>query len=431
MRIFTPARMKATMPMLGWLAVALALLVSFGLDLNNTMQGGAIDLRNRITGERLLENGIDAYHYKWHEGDPEQYCDVYNNPKLPVSKTTATPALLLLHLPLAALPYRVAQFAWLVVQWLLLLCAGAFWLWAGKTSRQRWLIALFLTGFTYTAAWRLHAERGQAYVLLTFLFAAWLTMTFDSKRGWNFAAGLVAGFLAALRPPFALVFPFIALHRRGQLPGAAVGLLLGLGLPLLIHPASWGDYFSAMRTHSELYRTDTDPRPGPQHYPPMIEGSDTDLIGNYVPISYADFSVHALLATLGMAPFPDLPVLLVAVVPFAFWLWLSRALAVERLLPGLAAWLFLIDLFLPAYRNSYNDVLAINVVAVGVIAATKIPWAAWPCAVALPVGWCIYAFSPEQSWLINLPTILFTLSAIGFLFLFTNRSVIRKVDRSC
>ena len=40
-------------------------------------------------------------------------------------------------------------------------------------------MGLFVTGFTYTAAWRLHAERGQAYVLLAFLFACWLTVTLD------------------------------------------------------------------------------------------------------------------------------------------------------------------------------------------------------------------------------------------------------------
>src|SRR5476651_783636 len=125
--------MKGIMPVLGWVMVGLALLVSFGIDFSNTAQGGAIDLRNRITGLRLLEAGIDAYHYKWREGEPAAYADVYNNPKLPVSKTTATPALLMLHLPLAALPYRLAQFLWLFAQWLLLLGTGWLWLRARAT----------------------------------------------------------------------------------------------------------------------------------------------------------------------------------------------------------------------------------------------------------------------------------------------------------
>ncbi len=408
--------MKGMLPTVGWVLVGLALLVSFGVDFANTAQGGAIDLRNRITGLRLLEHGIDAYRYKWREGEPEEFADVYNNPQLPVSKTTATPALLLLHLPLAALPYRVAQFLWLTAQWLLLLGTGGLWLRACAASWQRWAVALAVTGFTYTAAWRLHAERGQAYVLLAFLFAAWLTATLDPKRGDGFVAGCLAGLLMALRPPFVLLAPFVVLQRRGQLAGAAVGLALGFGLPLLINPASWTDYFSAMQTHSELYRNDFDPRPGPQRYPPTIEGIPTDTVGNYVAIPYADSSMHALLRGFGFAPFPAVPVLLAIAVPYLFWLGVAGKERAELLLPGLAAWLFLADFFLPAYRDSYNDVLVLDVVGLGLAASAKFPWAAWPCALALPVGWAIYAFAPEQAWLINLPTVLFLGGAILFLF---------------
>jgi hypothetical protein len=418
--------MKGMLPMMGWVLVGLALLVSFGVDFTNTTQGGAIDLRNRITGLRLLEHGIDAYRYKWHEGEPPEFCDVYNNPNLPVSKTTATPALLLLHLPLAALPYRLGQFLWLFAQWLLLLGTGWLWLRACATSRARWLVALAVTGFTYTAAWRLHAERGQAYVVLAFFFAWWLTATLDAKRGNGFVAGLIAGFLIALRPPFALLAPFLALHRRGQLAGVAAGVLLGFGLPLLMNAASWGNYFSAMQTNSELYRHGFDPRPGQQHYPAMIEGTSTYILGNYAVIPYADFSVFTFLRWLGFAPFPALPLFFAVGAPFAFWLWLSRGQAAERLLPGLAAWFFLADLFLPAYRNSYNDVLILDVVLAGFVVAKKFPWAEWPCAVALPLGWAVYGFAPEQVWLINLPTALFTLGAILFLFLFDNRPIADK-----
>ncbi len=410
----------------GWVALGLALLVSFALDFNNNAQGGAIDLRNRITGIRLLENHIDAYHYKWSPSEPKEYCDLYNNPKTLVSKTTATPTLLMLHAPWAVLPYRLGQFLWFFIQWALLL--GTTWLWWPHctTSRQRWLLALFVTGFTYTAAWRLHAERGQAYILLAFVFAAWLTATLDAKRGNGFLTGALGGFLAALRPPFLLILPFLALHRRGQLPGAIVGLLVGIGLPMLWSDSCWNNYFTAMQTQSMLYRTDFAPHYA-LAYPPLIEGVHTLILGYYVPIAFADFSAHAFLRWLGCEPFPELPVLLVVVVPFAMWLWLARTLSIPQLLIGLAAWLFIFDLFLPAYRNTYNDVLIINIVAFALTTTSRIPWAAWPCLIALPLGWLIYAFSPEQAWLINLPTFFFTLGAVALLFLFNNGADVRKV----
>ena len=192
--------MKGILPTAGWVMVGLALAVSLGLDLANTSQGGAVDLRNRITGVRLLERGIDVYHYKWREGEPPEYIDLRNNPHLPVSKTTVTPALLMLHLPFAALPYRLTQFLWLFGQWLMLLGTGWLWWRACTTPLKGWLVALFVTAFSYTQAWRWEAERGQAYLLLSFLFTCWLTATMGSKRGNGFVAGCVAGFTFQKKP---------------------------------------------------------------------------------------------------------------------------------------------------------------------------------------------------------------------------------------
>jgi hypothetical protein len=423
--------MKGIAPIIGWVVLGLALSLSFGIDLYNTSQGGAIDLRNRITGARLLAHDIDPYHYKWHEPDPPEYCDPYNNPNLPVSKTTATPALLLLHFPVAALPYRLGQLLWFLVQWALLLGTGWLWLRRCATARQRWLVAFFLAGFTYTASWRLHAERGQAYVLLLFLFACWLTATLDPKWGNRFWTGLLAGFLTTLRPPFLLLAPFLAFHRRGQLPGVAAGLLLGIALPMFWQPGCWTDYFSAMQANSFIYRTDFNPH-NPQAWPARIEGVPTvDILAFFVPIPYADFSAHALLRWLGFAPFPDLPVLLVAIAPFGFWLYLSRKEPATNLLPGLAAWFFLIDLFLPAFRNNYNDVLIINLVALALITSSRLPWGFWPCVAALPLGWAVYAFSPDQAWLINLPALFFTIGSALVVFLFNNRATARKLSNAC
>lgn len=423
--------MKGLAPTMGWMVLGLLFLISFGLDVANVTQGGAIDLRNRITGIRLLAHQIDPYHYKWHEPEPEEYGDPYNNPLLKVSKTTATPALLLLHLPLAELPYRLAQFLWFLLQWLLLL--GTAWLWwrACATSRQCWLLALCTVAFTYTSAWRLHAERGQAYVLLLFLLACWLIATLDPKKGNCFLTGLLAGVLITLRPPFLLLLPFLALHRRGQLAGAAVGLVLGIGLPMLWDGTCWSDYASAMQTYSVYYRADISPH-DEQAYPATMEGIPTEsILAYYVPIPYADFSAHALLRWLGFAPFPALPLILALVVSFALWLWLSRDQRLEALLLGMTAWLFLADFFLPAYRNSYNDVLILNVLALALVTSPRIPRAAWPCMVALPLGWGIYVIAPTQAWLINLPTLFFTLSALLLLFFSNNRASGPKVKGAC
>lgn len=401
----------------GWIALGLLFLISFCIDFTNVKQGGAIDLRNRITGIRLLAHGLDPYFYKWQEPEPPEYCDPYNNPLLPVSKTTATPAFLLLHLPFALLPYRLAQFLWLFLQWLCL--AGTAWLWWRRCALpwERLLLAAFVVGFTYTAAWRLHAERGQSYVVLLFFFACWLAGTLDGKWGNSRWVGLLAGFLVALRPPFLLLAPFLFLHRRGQWLGAVIGLLIGIGLPLIWNADSWFKYSSAMAIHSGLYRAGTDPAPPPERFPPEIEGVSTDLLANYVTIPYADFSIHAFLRALGLEPFPAWPPLLAIAAIYGAWLWWSRKKEIESLLLGLAIWYFLIDLFLPAYRNNYNDVLILNIVALGLIVSARVTWGLRCCLLALPMGWGIYLIAPMHDALINLPTFFLTLGAVLLLCL--------------
>ncbi len=420
--------MKGTPPLAFWIAVGLALVVSFFIDLSNTSAGGAIDLRNRITGARLLESDKDPYTYKWHYGAPDIFCDVYNNPNLPVSKTTASPALLLAHAPLAALPYVDGEYAWLLAQWALLLGTGWLWFRTCVADWQRAGVALLVAAFTYTSAWRLHAERGQAYVLLTFLFAAWLVLTLDKFWGRHWAAGFIAGVLIAFRPTFLLLAPFVALHRRAQLLGMVLGLLVSIGLPMLAHTPCWTEYYSAMQTNSELYRNDVNPRPGQQRYPGELEGMDTRLMGKFAVIPYADFSAFALLRWLGVErnwlgdqAWPAWPLLLVVVVGFGLWLALTFRAPPENLLAGVAAWVFLADLFLPAYRDSYNDVLILDVVAAGLVVATKFPWTALPCVIALPFGLLIYLLTPEQVPLINFPSALFATSAVLFMATLVNR----------
>ena len=407
--------MKPSLPVVGAVILAALLLISFLIDGLNVSDGGSIDYRNRVTGARLLVAGTNPYTYKWSRDEPEIYCDPYNNPQLPVSKTTATPAMLALLIPGDAFfSYRADQYLWLVAQWILLL--GAAWLW-WRQSRlfwQRALLAVVVTGFTYTDAWRLHVERGQSYVLLLFLFAYWLAGTLSASRS-QFVAGFAAGFLATLRPPFLLLLPFVAWRARGQLAGAAVGLAAGIAVPLFFSTHIWSDYFSAMQVHSHLYRFAIDPLPGPQHYPPTVEGIPTDTLANYVAIPYADFSAHAFLRCLGAEPFPALPVLLTGLTSFGIWAWLARRQSNGRLLLGLAAWMFLIDLFLPAYRDSYNDVLAIAFIATGLVAAPRLSPAIVATLLAIVAGGLVYFFAPEQAWLIDIPSALFAFSAVLFL----------------
>jgi hypothetical protein len=413
-----PFRMPRFLTAAALPALIFTLIISCWIDADNVVQGGAIDLRNRITGARLLAAGIDPYTYKWTLGDPEIYCDPYNNPRVTVSKTTSSPAMLALTMPWGTLPYRNGQYCWFMIEWALLLGCGTLWWLAARERWQRLLLGAIFALFTIGASWRLHAERGQNYVVLAFLLAFWLAGTLRAGRGWAFAAGFAGGWLAAARPPCLLLLPVLAWRRRDQIPGMAAGLALGIGLPMLFLPEIWGDYFHGMQQQAYYYLNWINPPPGKYGYPALIENISVLKLAHFVPIVFADGSVHALLRAWGLEPVSGVGVFLLGVLPFAVWcLWaLRRQLDLPRLLLGLAIWMYLLDFFLPAYRNTYNDVFALNILALGLLVTPRFWLPLIPAALAFVVDVYVYIASPEINWLIDLPGLLFGLSAVLYLF---------------
>jgi hypothetical protein len=393
-----------------WGALALAILAvwSFAADWAMVSQSGSIDYRNRVTGLRLLADDQDPYHYKWSMGKPVQFFDPFENAALPITKTTVTPATLLTGWPLALLPYPAAKFLWFLAQWALL--AGLWWLWfrwSGHTERSRWWWTALVVGFTYTLAWRHHIDRGQAYILWALLLGGWMRMSMggiSTKRGW--LPGLVAGLLVCLRPPLLMVLlPFVVLRRRNQWLGALIGLALGFGVPFLVKPTVWKDYGRSMETWSEIYRTQTEPRPGARPMPPEVEGMPLQKLAAYKVVQHVDSSLYRLGRAFDFMTIPALAMLCALGALFAAWLWPARRAGDAVFLLGLAAWSYLLDLFLPAYRYPYSDVMILNTLALipAIVSARKAAYGISVAAIAL--GVCMVSFLPPAPWPLYLPTV--------------------------
>jgi len=414
--ITAPATQKDAKKANSWLGVVLVSLVIFSFFANWILvtKGGSIDYRNRVTGARLLVSGNDPYHYKWQYGQPDRWCDIYDNPALPITKTTVSPTMLLVSAPLAMLPYPSSQRLWLVGQWALL--AGIWFMWWRHWRHSRttkWWWTALVVAFTYTLAWHHHIDRGQAYVLLTFLLGLWMQLSLSNhpKQGWF--CGLVAGLLICLRPPLLLVIaPFVLVRRRNQWLGAVIGLALGLAAPILFRSSVWSDYAKAMNTWSEVYRTDHQPRPGARAFPPEIEGMSLDRLAAYKVPQYADSSLFRIFRVWGVSPIPAHWVLAMLIIPFAFWAWCGRGSPDSSLMLGLAAWAFLSDAFLPAYRNPYNDIMILNVVALmpmlgGLERSSRVL-----VIIALGLGVLMTNIHPPNRWWIYLPTLVIVCVAL-------------------
>jgi len=400
-----------------WGALALAVLVvwSFASDWAMVSQSGSIDYRNRVTGLRLLANGEDPYHYKWTMGKPERFFDPFENPALPITKTTVTPASLLTNWPLALLPYPVAKFLWFIAQWALLVGLWLLWFrWSDHSYRSRWWWTVMVVGFTYTLTWRHHIDRGQAYILWALLLGAWLRMSMvklPAKRAW--LPGIVAGLLVCLRPPLLMVMlPFVVLRRRNQWLGVVIGLTLGLGIPTLVKSSIWQDYGRSMKTWSEIYRTQTEPRPGARAMPPEVEGMPLAKLAAYKVMQHVDSSLYRLARASGFKNVPALAMLAALGLLFAVWLWPAQRAGDESFLLGLAAWSFLLDLFLPAFRYPYSDVMILNTLALIPVIAWGRKAAYATALLAIVLGVWMVSILPPAPWPLYLPSMALALLAM-------------------
>jgi len=100
-----------------WVVLGVFALGGATLDVQNTMQFGAADLRSQVVGARRMAADEPIYSYKWRPGDSPTYADPADGPRLPYSRVSTPPTVLAIHAVGAGLPYRVHQGIWLLIQW--------------------------------------------------------------------------------------------------------------------------------------------------------------------------------------------------------------------------------------------------------------------------------------------------------------------------
>ncbi len=400
-----------------WAALALIVLAigSFMWDWMVVSTTGSLDYRNRVVGLRLLTDGMDPYHYKWQRGGPETLCDVYENHNLPITKTTVTPAMLLTGWPLELLPYPVSQMLWLLTEWALLAALWWVWFtWPGQTLRSRWWWSVLVVAFSFTLGWRKHIDNGQAYLLWAVLLSLWQRLSLAGTRPG--LTGLLAGLLLCLRPPLLLVIgPFLLFRRRGQWLGAAVGVVLGLGTPVLLRPGVWQEYGQAMDTWSELHRTYSNPRPGVMPVPATIEGMPVERISAFRLSRAADSSLYAVFRLMKLPPMPALPVLGILALACAGWWWWARKSGDAAILGGLAGWVYLTDFFLPAYRYPYDDVMILVALALIPLVRRMEKATLTVAVVSIATGIVVACWKPPTQGWVYVPT--YAMIALALLML--------------
>lgn len=340
------------------LGITLLLAVwGFFLDVRNTSQGGSVDLRNRVTGSRVADAGMDPFTFKWSPERPPEFCDPYNHAGWPYSKTTVSPLALAIHAPFNGWNYQSIQWLWFFFQYACL--AAGFLAWNRCDSgREKIWGAIFTTAFCATAVWRLHVDRGQIYVLYAALLPVVAWLAGGEGRAKRFIGGLAGTFLIGLRPVFFGQFAPPLFRKRWMFfVGVATGSLLLFFLPKFLYgPEIWGDYRSGMEGHASLYLEQAKPVRAPIAYPDSIEDIPIDKLARFARIPFADSSVFGLIS-FGLSS----KTLLIG---WALLMLCAGVVMMRRPHTGdamlwwaISAWILIGDFLLPAYRNPYNDIL--------------------------------------------------------------------------
>lgn len=207
-----------------------------------------VDLRNRVTGSRLMAMHISPYFFKWDSTKPETLRDPFDVCNIKNNMTTSPPSVLWMMQPLVKLDYNSICAWWIVLHYLLLPLIVIPLYSICKSSSGRNLVLLAATALMLSDHWRDSVFRGQSHIILPALLSVTLWLFYSSLRYRFLIAGIVLAIMVWIRPNALLIVPFLFCCRAIKLKPLLAGLcgtgtiLAGMTL-LLHHELYWYDFY--------------------------------------------------------------------------------------------------------------------------------------------------------------------------------------------
>jgi hypothetical protein len=324
------------------------------------------DLRNRVVGARIIEDGGSPYFYKWEPGDTLRYYDPQAFDSYTPSISTSTPFLHRLLIPVTGLPFATIMRVWLVVLYILYFAMACYALTLARPPSARLAVIVVALLFLLTNAWALHSKYGQTYLLIPAL-----AMLVFALRRWPVLAGLAAAALVMVRPNAVLfLVPFLLMRDIKWTFWAPAVVALGWVLMSPRERGLWGDYEAMLREQVKIHQ-DLSPATRPAVTDPgyrFWEGLDMDTVRarigrDPVRIYSENGNVFVLVREWAGRRMPVALLGVSGVVVIVAVLWVLVAVrrrhgASEPAQLAIAGFcLYMIsDLFSPIYRHAYYEV---------------------------------------------------------------------------
>ncbi|MDB5326132.1 MAG: hypothetical protein JWM57_1701 [Phycisphaerales bacterium] len=335
-----------------------------------------VDLSNRLGAARTLDEGIDPYTYRnarYGQPGPPELVKRWN-------EHPYSPTLIWAYVPIGRLPFEKAREVDFWLEWMgLALAVGGLSVAFRGADRWAW-VGLALALIVHQFSWRLHVERGQAYVFLTMLAGTGLAMIAATKRGrggglLRAAGAILVGTAAATRPSLAVLIvllPLCGRWRQAIVATLAAAAVVGLTF-LAGDRGHWAGYVRVVeRLEREMISPGTlnstedgalgmpDPTLADAYEIPAgqrrIRSRSGNLVANTLlwpelkrqrgwpePEAYPQLSKQAAIAWIGLAA------------GLITLLWLRGSTPLDRI-AVMSAMAVAVDFFLPV-RYEYADVL--------------------------------------------------------------------------
>jgi Glycosyltransferase family 87 len=345
------------------LLVYAVIIAALGItyDTFYTMKYGGIDLRNRVVGTRNLLAGNDPYYTKWDAETPEYLVDGRDYQMLSVSRCTATPSFLLMHVPFAKIPYKTQQYIWFTIQELMLILSLLILARAAKEKYKIILIIgfIFFLGSTF---WRMHIANGQVYILFVFAISLAYFILKSSLKNKEFWTGFILGISTCWRPPLMLAgIPFLVNQKWKVISGGILGILFGfLSTFFVAGITTWKNYFSAMKIHGLFHSGFLQPKlsihPNSNNIESIrnsffsadVPGTDSSIQG--LANKFFGYSLNSTYLWLGL-------IVVIVLLSLNLWKNSKKSVSIEVLFYQGTVLVLISEYFLPAARLSYNNVI--------------------------------------------------------------------------
>jgi len=220
------------------------------------------DLRNRVVGARLQQDGKSPYFYKWKREDGYRYLDPQNSDSLKVSNITASPFFHDLLFPVCNLSQRTISLIQFCLQYVMLIVITVAFICLSKNILSRWAILNTSVIFTCTQAWKMLIADGQMYLFVAFGMTAFIFGILQDKKSFRlWIASLAAVILVLIRPiAFVIFIPYVLIFEKSKkfvITSAAIFVLYSVFVLFSRHEKEyWMDYYHALKEEVKLHQDD-------------------------------------------------------------------------------------------------------------------------------------------------------------------------------